>query len=58
MTTIVLASSVWAERTTVVIRGGSLRSDGNPEELLLLATGETENLPAHSSWLTGCLSLL
>lgn len=57
MTTIVLASSFWAEMTSVVIRGGSLKSDGNPEELLLLAMGETENLPAHSSWLMGCVSL-
>lgn len=58
MTTTVLASSFWVEMTTVVIRGGSLKSDGSPEELLLLAMGETENLPAHSSWLTGCISLL
>lgn len=42
---IVLASLFWTG-TAVVIRGGSLRSDGrcyhsNPAELLLLATGET-----------------
>lgn len=51
MTTIVLASSFWAKMTAVVIRGGYPKSDGDPEELLLLAVGGTNKRPAHSSWL-------
>lgn len=52
MTMIVLASSFWAKMTAMVIRGGHLKLDGDPEELLLLAVGETNKRPTHSSWLT------